>query len=407
MSENSDVIVVGAGPCGSFAALNIGKLGGNVTVFEEHSQIGVPCHCAGHLSIKGLKRLGLYPLPKGIIENTFKGAVFHSPKGKTLTVKFADSVTCTVNRVLFDKYLADKAEKAHVQYFLSSRVESLIVENNFVKGVKVRQNGKIEEYKTNIVVDAEGVTSKILRQTRLTAPNSRMLVNAVQAYVENVKDAELDMVEVFLGKNYAPGFYAWLIPRKNGKAKVGLATKTGNPKELLQKLMLKHPTASKKLGKAKILNAVFHPITLGGPIPKTYSNGFLAVGDVASQVKSTTGGGVVFGLNCARIAAEVAHEALERKDFSSECLSNYQKRCDKILGFDMKVMLRLRKMLDSLSDDKIDDAISFCGKIGLDETVQCLEDIDFQGRSLLRSLPKPRMLAALFYFFFLCFSANP
>ncbi|RJS78425.1 NAD(P)/FAD-dependent oxidoreductase, partial [Candidatus Bathyarchaeota archaeon] len=208
-------------------------------------------------------------------------------------------------------------------------------------------------------------------------------------------------------KNYAPGFYAWLIPQKDGKAKVGLAAKTGNPKDFLRKLIRKHPTASKKLGKAKLLHAAFHPITLGGPIPKTYSNGFLAVGDVASQAKPTTGGGVIFGLNCARIAAEVAYDALKQKDFSSKFLSNYQKRYNKILDFDVKVMLKLRKMLDALSDNKIDEAISFCGKLGLDKTIQGMEDIDFQGRSLLRSLPKPRMLAALFYFFSLQILKTP
>jgi flavin-dependent dehydrogenase len=131
------------------------------------------------------------------------------------------------------------------------------------------------------------------------------------------------------------------------------------------------------------------------------------VGDVASQVKPTTGGGVIFGLNCAKIAAKVAHEALKRKDFSSKFLSNYKKLCNKMLGFDMKVMLKLRKMLNALSDDKIDEAISFCIKLGFGKSVKGIEDIDFQGRSLLRSLPKPRILAALLYFFFLYFSTNP
>jgi len=401
MSENSDVIVVGGGPCGSFTAFILGKLGVNVKVFEEHSEIGVPCHCTGHLSIQGLRKLGLYPLPKGIVENTFKGAVFHSPNGKTLTIKFAKPVTCTVDRAFFDKYLARKAENAGVQYFLNSTVDSLSLENNFVKGVVVKQNGKIERFKANMVVDAEGISSRILKKTGLAALNSHMLVKAIQTHVENVKDIELDMVEIFLGEKYAPGFYAWIVPEKNGRAKVGLASKTGNPEEFLQRLMLKHPAASKKLRNSKILHTAFHSITLGGSISQTYFNGFLAVGDVASQVKPTTGGGVIIGLNCARIAAEVAHEALQQNDFSSKFLSNYQKRCQKILGFDLKVMLRLRRMLNVLSDDKIDEVISFCRKIGLDKTVQSIKDVDFQGQSLLRLLPKPRMMSTLLYLLFL------
>jgi flavin-dependent dehydrogenase len=50
MNPNTDVAVVGGGPCGSFAALTAAKLGANVTVFEEHEEIGVPSHCAGHFS---------------------------------------------------------------------------------------------------------------------------------------------------------------------------------------------------------------------------------------------------------------------------------------------------------------------------------------------------------------------
>ncbi len=408
MKNLLDVIVVGGGPCGSFTAFNLAKRGAEVTVFEEHSEVGVPSHCPGHLSIKGLKRLGLYPLPEEIVENTFQGAIFHSPKGKSFSVRFSQPVTCVVNRVLFDKYIAEMAEDAGVQYHLNSRVESLIIENGFVKGVNVKQKGKTKEsYFAKIVVDAEGISSRILRLAGLSALNRHMLVNGVQAEVDNVKDAESDMVEVFLGKDYAGGFYAWLIPIGDGKAKVGLATKTGNPKELLRRLMFKHPIVSKKLHTAKIVRMGFHSLTLGGQITRTYSNGFLAVGDVASQVKPTTGGGVIFGMTCARVAAEVAYDALSKNDFSSEFLSTYQRSCNPILGFDVKVMIKIRKMLYAMSDEKVDGAISLCKKLNLDKSLQNIKDIDFQGRSLLRLLPNPRMLTVLFYFFFLYLSANP
>lgn len=408
MKTVSDVIVVGGGPCGSFAALNLAKLGANVAVFEEHDKVGVPSHCSGHVSIKGLKRLGLHPLPSEIVENTFYGAVFYSPMVKEFSVRFSSPVTCVVNRVLFDKYIAEMAEAAGVHYYLNSRVESLIIEGGFVKGVTVKQNSETKKrFLSRIVVDAEGISSRILRQTGLSTLNRRMLVNAVQAEVENVKDLEPDLVEVFLGRDYAPGFYAWLVPKSDGKAKVGLAAKPGNPKELMRRLMLKHPIASKKLRTAKVLQTAFHPIPLGGPIPKTYSNGFLVVGDAASHVKPTTGGGVIFGMTCARVAAEVAYEALSRRDYSQEFLGVYQKRCDEILGFDVNVMLKMRKMLDGMSDEKVDNAISVCKRLNLDKTLKNIKDTDLQGQSLLRILRSPRMLMGLFYFFFLYLSANP
>jgi digeranylgeranylglycerophospholipid reductase len=408
MKAASDVIVVGGGPCGSFTALNLAKLGITATVFEEHSEIGVPPHCAGHLSIKGLKDLGLHPLPAKLVENIFNGAVFHSPKGREFLVRFPSPATCVVNRALFDKHIAEMAEHAGVEYHLNSRVKSLIIEGGFVKGVVVRQEVQTEKkFLGSIVVNAEGISSRILRQANLPTLDRHMLVNAVQVEVENVKDVEPDMVEVFLGRNYAPGFYAWLIPKPDGKAKIGLATKTGDPKRLLERLLRQHPVASKKFRTAKVLQTMFHPITLGGPISKTYSSGFLAVGDVASQVKPTTGGGAIFGMTCARIAAEVAHEALSQNDFSSEFLSAYQKRCEETLGFDVEVMLRIRKMLNVMSDEKVDDAISLCARLNLDKALRSIRDLDFHGQSLLRLLRSPRMLAALFYFFILYLSANP
>ncbi|MBM4401023.1 MAG: NAD(P)/FAD-dependent oxidoreductase [Crenarchaeota archaeon] len=408
MKDMPDAIVVGGGPVGSFAALNLAKLGVKVTVFEEHEAIGVPSHCAGHLSIRSLQNLGLYTLSGKIVENTFSQANVYSPTGFKFSVHLAKPVTCAVNRAAFDKHIADKAEAAGARYCLNSRVQSLLMENGVVKGVNVKHGDKSEEgVPAKIVVDAEGIASRFLRQTGLSGLNGERLVHAVEAEIENVRDMELDAVEVFLGKNYAPGFYAWLMPRLDGTAKVGLATNTGNPKEFLQRLMLKHPVASKQLANAKITRIAFHPITLGGLISKAYSDGFLAVGDVASQVKPTTGGGVVFGLTCARIAAEVAAEAVRRSDVSANFLALYQKRCTDALGFDFGVMLRVRRFLDSLSDEKVDAVLRFCVRIGLDKTLENVEEIDFQGQALLKILAKPAMFAALAYFLKRYLSANP
>jgi geranylgeranyl reductase family protein len=388
-------------------ALNLAKLGFQVRVFEEHGEVGVPSHCPGHLSIKGLKNLGLHKLPAEIVQNVFYGVVFHSPKNIEFSVRFSSPVTCTVNRVLFDKYIAEMAEKRGALYHLNSRVESLIVKSGFVDGVCVKGHGEKAQFHAKIVVDAEGIASRILRLAGLSSLNPSALVHGVHAEVENVKCMEEDCVEVFLGENYAPGFYAWLIPKGDGKAKVGLAAKNGNPKELLRRLMVKHPTASRKMREAKILHMAFHPLPLGGPVLKVCSNGFLAVGDVASQVKPTTGGGVIFGMSCARVAAEVVGEALRRNDFSSEFLSLYQKRCEEIFGFDMKVMLKIRKILNGLSDEKIDEAITLCKRLNLSEALRSVDEIDFQGRTLLRLLRSPRTLPALIYSFFLYMSANP
>jgi digeranylgeranylglycerophospholipid reductase len=171
--------------------------------------------------------------------------------------------------------------------------------------------------------------------------------------------------------------------------------------------MFKHPVASKQLRKAKITHVGYHAITLGGPIRKSYAEGFLAVGDCASQVKPTTGGGVIFGLTAAKAAAEVASQAITQRDVSSNVLQTYQKRCDELLKFDFRVMLKIRQFLDSLSDKRLDEMLRFCGKIGVDKALRDVDEIDFQGKMLLTAIKKPSMLAALTYFGLLYLSANP
>jgi flavin-dependent dehydrogenase len=225
--------------------------------------------------------------------------------------------------------------------------------------------------------------------------------------MENVQNSELNAVEVYFGKAYAPGFYGWLIPRPDGSAKVGLATKTGNPREYLKRLMTKHPVASQQLAKAKIVQVGYHAITLGGPIHRLYADGFLAVGDCASQVKPTTGGGVIFGLTAAKEAAEVANVALQHDDVSSKILYTYQRRCHDLLNFDFRVMLRLRRFLDSLSDERLDEMLRVCGKLGVDKALRDVDEIDFQGKMLLTAMRKPAMAAVLAYFGLLYLSANP
>ena len=407
MKTVSEAVVIGGGPAGSFTAWNLSKHGVEATVFEEHAEIGVPSHCAGHLSIRSLKDLGLYPLPEGIVENTFSAANFHSPQGVAFSVRLERPVTCALNRELFDKFLAEKAEAAGARYRMGFRVRSLVLDNGFAKGVNIERENNLESVEAKVVVDAEGISSRFVKEAGLAASQGGSLVNAVEAEVENAGNLEVDTVEVFLGKEYAPGFYGWIMPLLNGTAKVGLAAKNGNPKEFLQRLMFKHPVASKLLKGSRVKHLSFHPVTLGGPIPKTYANGFLAVGDAASQVKPTTGGGVTFGLTCGQIAAETVFEAIQRNDVSESCLKEYQKSCIGKLGFDFSVMLRVRSFLNSLSDEKIEHILRVCNRLGINKALKDVDEIDFQGKLLLEMLTKPAAYADFAYLLRLYLSAKP
>jgi len=400
VSRKADVIVVGGGPCGSFSALTAARLGVEVKVCEEHTEIGVPEHCAGHVSISGLKLLGLR-LPRKIIKNEIRGAVFYSPSGREFVVKRGSPVTHVLSRELLDKHLASLSEKAGVEYILGKRVTSFISELGYVRGVSFGG----QELKSNIVIDAEGCSSILLKHVGMQTLNRAMVVNAIQAEVDKISDVDTDMVEVYVGRRYAPGFFAWIIPKKNGSTKVGLAVNRGNPSEYLRRFMQAHPTASKKLKGCKISRLYLHPIPLGGAIPKTYSNGLLVVGDTASQVKPTTGGGLIFGLLCSKTAGEVASEAVKNNDFSANFLSRYQSRWKQLIGFDLEMMLRIRRMLNRISDDEMDRAFDLCSKLNVNEVLEKAGDVDFEGGSLIRMTLHPAMPVVGLFFFLLALTS--
>jgi len=396
VKTKQDIVVVGGGPCGSYTAYTAAKLGAEVVVCEEHEKVGAPNHCAGHLNISSLKRLGIQ-IPQDAIENEIKGAIFYSPSGKQFVLKCNSPVTYVVDREIFDNHLFDLAVKAGVQYRFKSRVNSLIFNSGYVNGVALKGEERVE---ADVVIDAEGCSSAILKKTGLDGLKGSMIVRGIQAEVDGLKNVDEDMVEVYLGNNVAPEFFAWIIPRKDGTAKVGLATSTGNPSQYLQRFMKKHPVASQKLKKCITTNITLHPIPLAGPIPKTYSNGFLVVGDAASQVKPTTGGGVIFGLTCAKVAGEVAYNALKKSDFSDNFLSQYQSRWKKLVGFDFAAMLRIRRMLNSMSDSRTDTLIDWCTKLRIDDVLEKVGDIDFQGKSLIPMVKYPGTLAIISYFLY-------
>jgi digeranylgeranylglycerophospholipid reductase len=404
----ADAVVIGGGPVGSYAALHLAKKGIPVTVYEEHPQIGYPSHCAGHISIRSLRNMGLYPLPDGIIENDFCAANFYSPQGTKFSIHLSCPVTTALNRARFDQYLAKRAQAAGARFEVSTRVQSLLMQDGSVKGINVKRADATEvQVNSKIVFDSEGISSRLLRQAGLKALKPAGLVYAVETEITGAQDIDMNAVEVYFGKTYAPGFYGWLIPKPDGTAKLGLATNQGDPRAYLKRLMTKHPVASKQLAKARITQAGYHAISLGGPIRRAYADGFLAMGDCASQVKPTTGGGVIFGLTCAREAADVAAQAIKNDDTSANSLQAYQKRCDDLLNFDIKVMLRLRRFLDSLADTKLDEMLRVCGKLGVDKALSNVDEIDYQGKMLMSVAGKPAMWAALAYFGLLYLSANP
>ncbi len=382
--EETDVLVVGAGPAGLIAGMEAARRGVGVLILEEHEEVGVPCHCAGLLSVRGLKRLGIEP-NEAFIQNEVSGAIFHSPSDITLKIRGRGKMAYVVDRVAFDKALARQAVDSGAELRLGFRAESFLTEGGVISGV-VGGGGHVVRAK--VVIDAEGSRCRLLRKANLERPSPDGLLPATQIEVSEVK-VDRDLVEVFIGRDVAPMFFLWVIPTGANSARVGLASKDGRGYAFLQKFV------ESKLGEHRTTAVRAGYVITGGPSSRTCDDGLIVVGDAAGQTKPTTGGGVITGGMCARIAGEVAAEAVLKDNSSVGFLRRYEDLWRSRLGGEFSSMLLARKILNRLSDDAVDGIFEAIIKGGVQRVIEEEGDMDFQSGILKRLARQPPILRML------------
>jgi geranylgeranyl reductase family protein len=367
----------------------------SVSIFEEHPRIGVPSHCSGHVGIQAFKKFSPQ-IPRRIIENEIKGAILYPPTAEPLTLHRSSPVTWVLNRAEYDAYVASLAEKAGASLQLNSRVEGYRRADGNGLQLDIR-GGRTREVTCKVLIDASGCGASLSRYAGLTRLGRGIVVNSAQFSVENLVDIDKDFVELYFGQGFAPGFFGWIIPRRDGTAKVGIAVGSrANVKQCFERFIGKHPVVSTKLKHAKPLTQpVYHPIPVGGAVNRTYADNILAVGDAASQVKPTTGGGIVFSLACGRIAGETTAKAVRNGDASAARLREYETLWRRLIGFDLKAMSLLRRVLYRLPDRNLDRIFSIANELNADEILNKSSDIDFQGQTLLSLARDPRLFVTL------------
>jgi flavin-dependent dehydrogenase len=146
-NELFDVLIVGAGPAGSFAAERLAKGGARVALFDGRPD-GEPKACGGGVTAKALKA---WPHLLNAVGRTVDELEMYSPSGKRLHMKL-DEPFAIYSRIAFDSYLRDRARDAGAEVFFEKISARSIV--RVEKGWKLRgANGR--EWIGNILVGAE------------------------------------------------------------------------------------------------------------------------------------------------------------------------------------------------------------------------------------------------------------
>lgn len=386
-----DVIVVGGGPAGLITAEEIAKAGFDVCVIEEHQEIGYPSKCSGLFSVSGLESLNL-SLDPSIICTTIKGGRFYSPSGKEMLAYSDVERARVVERKLFDKFLAREAARAGVEIMLKTKVKEAKIRDKVsvdVKGIEGEANLESE-----ILIGADGVRSNVAKWNGLKTPSK--IVAAAQVEVDEA-DVEQDIAEVYFSREYAPNFYAWIMPKGEVyEVGVGVRDSEGKtPLQYLEKFMKEHPIAKKKITGKSVVEVNMGAIPVDYP-GETVGERVMIVGDAAGHAKASTGGGVITGGIAARLAGRAGVRALEEGDFSEGFLRReYEERWREELGLELQVHAALRELFDSLTDEDLEYLFDLAIKEKVSDIMVKYQDTDRPSEFVRELLKNERMLDAL------------
>lgn len=344
MEQEREVIVVGAGPGGATTAIILAQQGHDVLLIDRHT-FPRDKTCGDAIpggAVDSLYHLGM---KEKIEQATTRGEFYpvtgmrlFSPRGYMLQAKFqrskegADSYVAP--RVYFDAVLQQYAVECGAE-FCQAQVKEPIIENGRVVGVRLRSNGRSQEIHSKIVIGADGVTSSIARALRPKEEQHQDIHRAVaiRAYIDDLEEFPQE-VEFYLYKGITPG-YAWIFPTGENQANIGLGMRLDQFRKRKQSLeeMLRFfmglPTIKSRLKRGGQLRDIASwQLSFGSQANLHYAfDGALLVGDAAGFINPLTGGGIHNAIISAELAAQTAHEALQRGDSSRRTLQIYEQRC--------------------------------------------------------------------------------
>ncbi len=369
MNDRYDIVVVGAGPAGSMAARAAAKAGARVLMLDKRHELGVPVQCGEALNEEVLKELKVKPKRRWITSR-IKVAKLVSPSGISVVVegRSVGKIGYILDRKIFDKHLALLAVKAGSDIRVGTFVDGLIKKNNKVEGVRARgAEGRIKIY-ADVIIAADGVMSRVARWAGVnTTLGPDEIESCAQFKMVGVDIESTSTMEFYFGNKIAPGGYAWIFPRDEDTANVGLGVLPSRAKRAPVKYLEDFVGMMPNLRKARVFEMNVGGVPVCGPIKRTVKGNVLIVGDAARQVNALTGGGIDSSMRAGNIAGEVAAEAIATGDLSVKKLNEYDKRWRELMGKKLDRYLKGKNVLVDLTDADLDNLAKTLQGVKFDE----------------------------------------
>jgi len=304
------ISVIGAGPSGCFYASRAKE---DVTIFEEHKEIGKPVACTGIITDSVSE---LIKVKEDLVINKIKRFKITSPNNNSIYVNLKKN-NLILDRDRFDNYLLEKAIDNGAKLKLNERF--LGFNENKIKTNK-------NEYGSDYIIGADGPLSNVAKSAGIYG--DRKLLVGYQARIKT-KDLEEDTTEIRLGI----GEFSWIVPEDEKTARVGVIGRKEDFKKVI--------------GKNKIIENQSGVIPLYNPKQVLRKNNVSLIGDAATQVKATTYGGIIYGLYAAK--------------FLAENKETYVKKFSK-LKKELWISLKIRNFLNSFKEEDYNELLRIFNK---------------------------------------------
>ena len=336
-----DVVVVGGGCAGLWAAKTAAEAGARTLLVERSPRIGEKIACAEGVGTAGIAQFMRLP-PECVANRIDKGLLF-DPQGECVEL---DGPACgyVLHKRLFLKHMASMAEASGVD--IRTGVEARNVGETDGGGLALDLEGPGGRLTVmaGAVVAADGLESGISRglgiQKPLVGPE---LFSCAQYRVAPI-DVDPSTVEFHFGRNVAPGGYGWVFPKGEDVANVGVGVICSgrgkkSPLEYLEAFKRRRCPAGEVLGK------VFGGVPSVRVPHRAFGWGVFAAGDAARVADPVSGAGIVPGMESAEVAGRAAAA------YARGVLDGRQ--VERMYVKDRNVRFAVRKVIGRMTDDEV------------------------------------------------------
>ncbi len=353
-----DVIIVGAGPAGTTAALYAHVLGLKCIILDK-ATFPRDKICGDALSgktVRILKELELIDGIEGLDGADINRITFGSPSHSQFDIHLKDSQNSrhitkgyVIPRQIFDHYLFQRADQVS-DTRQGFAVKDLVYDENVIAGVKgIDGNGKEETFSAPIVMGCDGPNSIIARKLGLYEMDMENTAVAIRCYYEGVEGLT-DQIELHYVNEVKPGYF-WIFPAGGGRANIGIGLSKDDAKredrslgEILEEIIRSDHFKDRFKNARPLEKPTGWNLPLGSIHRKNHGNGFMLLGDAAGLVDPFTGEGIGNAMFSAKFAMQIAKKAIKRGDFTEGMFQEYDKLLWGELGGELGTSTKLQKL---------------------------------------------------------------